>query len=70
MCGYFRAGVIDFMLKGKSLLDYKNFFSYNGYEKNDKIFSINKKMKKSYCVFCGKFRKREKPEISYILGKY
>ena len=46
MCGYFRVGVIDFMLKGKSLLDYKIFFPYNGYEKNDKIFSINKKMKK------------------------
>ena len=70
MCGYFRVGVIDFMLKGKSLLDYKIFFPYNGYEKNDKIFSINKKMKKWYCVFCGKFRKLEKPEISYILGKY
>ena len=25
------------MLKGKSLLDYRNLFSPNGYEKNDKI---------------------------------
>ena len=25
------------MLKGKSLLDYKNLFSRNDYEKNDKI---------------------------------
>ena len=25
------------MLKGKSLLDYKNLFSPNKYEKNDKI---------------------------------
>ena len=57
MCGYFCIGVIDFMLKGKSLLDYKNLFSPNGHEKNDKIFSINKKMKKLYCVIWGKFRK-------------
>ena len=29
MCGYFCIGFIDFMLKGKSLLEYKNFFSSN-----------------------------------------
>ena len=27
MCGYFFIGFIDFMLKGKSLLDYANLFS-------------------------------------------
>ena len=37
MCGYFCIGFIDFMLKGKSLLDYTNLFSPNEYEKNDKI---------------------------------
>ena len=37
MCGYFCIEFIDFMFKGKSLLDYKNLFSPNGYEKNDKI---------------------------------
>ena len=37
MCGYFCIGFIDFMLKGKSLVDYKNLFSHNGYERNDKI---------------------------------
>ena len=37
MCGYFCIEFIDFMLKGESLLDYKNLFSSNGYEKNDKI---------------------------------
>ena len=37
MSGYFRIGFIDFMLKGKSLLDYTNLFSPNEYEKNDKI---------------------------------
>ena len=37
MCGYFCIGFIDFILKGKSLLDYTNLFSPNYYEKNDKI---------------------------------
>ena len=26
-------------------------------------------MKKSYCVICGKYRKSEKPKISYLLQK-
>ena len=30
-------GFIDFMLKGKSLLDYINLFLPNEYEKKDKI---------------------------------
>ena len=61
------------MLKGKSLLDFTNLFSPNEYEtddkKNAKIFSITKKvkMKKLYCVICGKHTKFEKPKISYIL---
>ena len=33
MCGHFWIGFIDFMLKGKSLLDYTNLFSANDYEK-------------------------------------
>ena len=37
MCRYFCIGFIDFMLKGKSLLEYTNLFSPNEYEKNDKI---------------------------------
>ena len=37
MYGYFRIGFIDFMLKGKSLLDYTNLFSPDNCEKNDKI---------------------------------
>ena len=37
MCGYFCTGFINFMLKGKSLLEYTNLFSPNNYEKNDKI---------------------------------
>ena len=37
MCGYFCIGFTDFLLKGKSLLDYTNLVSPNIYEKNDKI---------------------------------
>ena len=37
MCGYFCNEFIDFMSKGKSLLEYTNLFSPNDYEKNDKI---------------------------------
>ena len=37
MCGYFCMRFIDFMLKGKSVLEYRNLFSPNDYEKNDKI---------------------------------
>ena len=37
MCGYFCIRFIDFMLKGKSVLEYRNLFSPNDYEKNDKI---------------------------------
>ena len=37
ICTYFCVGFIDFMLIGKSLLDYTNLFSPNEYEKNNKI---------------------------------
>ena len=36
-CGYFCIRFIDFMLKGKSLIEYTKLFSPNNYEKNDKI---------------------------------
>ena len=37
MCRYFCIGFINFMLKGKSLLEYTNLVSPNNYKKNDKI---------------------------------
>ena len=37
MCRYFCVGFIDFLLEGKSLLDYSNLLSPIKYEKNDKI---------------------------------
>ena len=49
MCVYFCIGFIDFMLKGKSLLVYRNLFSPNDYEKNVKRilkYFQSKKVKK------------------------
>ena len=37
MCGYCRIGFINFLLRGKKLLDYTKLFSPNDYENNDKI---------------------------------
>ena len=37
MYWHFWVGFIDFMLKGKSLLDYTNLFSHSKYEKIDNI---------------------------------
>ena len=80
MYGYFCIRFIDFMLKVKDRLynlyksrklHFTNLFSRNNYEKNDntKIFPATKKMKKLYCVICSKYRKFEKPKISYLLEK-
>ena len=37
MCGYFCIGFIDFMLAGKTLIDYTNMFSPYDFNKNDSI---------------------------------
>ena len=37
MCGYFGIEFINYMLKGKTLLDYTNLFSPNDFKKNDQI---------------------------------
>ena len=37
MCEYFCLGFIDFLFKGKSLLEYANLFSADEYNENDKI---------------------------------
>ena len=37
MCSYFCIGFIDFMLAGKTLIDYTNLFSPHGFNKNDSI---------------------------------
>ena len=35
MCGYFCIAFIDFMFKGKTLTEYANLFSPNGFKRND-----------------------------------
>ena len=37
MCGYFCIRFINFIFNGKSLTDYTNLFSPNGFKKNDNI---------------------------------
>ena len=54
ICGYFCTGFIDFMLKGKSLLDYAKLVSPDDYEENDK---------KILQIIGGKYRNFEKLKI-------
>ena len=37
ICGYFRIEFINYMLEGKTLLDYTNLFSPNYFKKNDQV---------------------------------
>ena len=37
MCRYFCIGFINFMLKGKTLTEFRNLFSPNNFKKNDDI---------------------------------
>ena len=37
MCDYFCIGFIDFILAGKTLIDYTNLFSPQDFDKNDEI---------------------------------
>ena len=39
MCGYFCIEFINYMLKGKTLLDYTNLFSPNNFKKNDQVIT-------------------------------
>ena len=43
MCGYFCIRFIDFMLAGKKLNDYTNFFSPHDFKKNDNIIVLFQK---------------------------
>ena len=37
MCGYFCIEFVNYMFKGKTLLEYTNLFSPNDFKKNDQI---------------------------------
>ena len=63
MCGHISIRFIDFMLKGKGFLDYTNLFLSMIMRK------MIEKMKKIYCVICGKYRKFANPKLYYLLEK-
>ena len=46
MCGFYCITFIEYMLEGKTWLDYPNLFSPKNYKKNEKI--INKYFKDKY----------------------
>ena len=73
MCGYFCNGSVDFILKGQTLLVYINLFSPNHYKHNGttipKAFQNLKKMKKLFCIICGKYRSFEKRKKNILLRK-
>ena len=64
LCGYFYIGFIDFMLEGKSLLDYTSLISFNEYKHNDTAMlkyaqSIKRlRWKKLYFAICGMYGKK------------
>ena len=55
MCGCFCIEFMDFMLKDKNVLEYRNLFSPNEYKRNDKIilkyFQQNLNMLKYIAMF-------------------
>ena len=51
MCGFYCIAFIEYILAGKTLLDYTNLFSPNGYKKNEKIIDN---------CFKDKYRRRSK----------
>ena len=74
MCGYFCIGFIDFMLKGKSLLEYTNLFYPNDYEKNEKVilkyFQQNLNKLKCIVMFVINIEDLKNLKISYIFKKH
>ena len=52
VCGYFFIGFIDFMLKGKSLVDFTNLFSPNEYQKNNKAILEKFQYLETRSFFC------------------
>ena len=50
MCGYFCIEFINYMLKGKTSLDYTNLFSPNDFQKNDRVIKRIFKNEKYYRI--------------------
>ena len=54
MCGFYCIAIKEYILAGKTLLDYTDLFSPNDYKKNDKII---------YKHFKGKYGIRRKSRV-------
>ena len=65
MCGYFCIEFINYMLKGKTLLDYTNLFSPNDFKKNDRV--IKKYLKMNNII---ELTDTTKPSSSEHVNKY
>ena len=50
MCGYFCIEFINYIFKGKTLLDYTNLFSPNDFKKNDRVIKRIFKNEKCYRI--------------------
>ena len=74
MCVYFCIGFIDFMLNGKSFLEYTNLFSPNKYEKKYKIilkcFQQNLNKLKCIVIFVINIENVKKHEYHIVLKKH
>ena len=74
MSGCFCIGFVDFMLKGKSLLEYTNLFSPNEYKKNDKIilqyFQQNLDKLKCIVMFATNLENLKKLKYHIFLKEY
>ena len=67
MCGFYCIAFIQYILSGKTLLDYTNLFSPNNYKKNDKISLLKANTVEEACL---EFRLRKIDETSnYLLDK-
>ena len=64
MCGYFCIEFINYMLKGKKLLDYTNLFSSNNFKKSDRI--IKRVFKNEYIIELTDVNKYRLDEINKI----
>ena len=84
MCGYYCIEIINYMLKGKTSLNYTNLFSPNDFKKKDQIIKIIFKMNNLELTDVNKYRLdeinkikeyfdneiKERKDIIKILNKY
>ena len=64
MCGYFCIVFIDFMLVGKKLTHYANFFSPHDFKKTIIKFYLISKINKRYSIECNSLKTIDKTVLS------